>query len=46
MWKGTAETLKAMPAMTKTIPNSSPVETPSRPSAEWIWPNRVEPVKP
>ena len=46
MWNGTAEILKARPARTKTMPNSSPVETPSRPSAGAMPPNRVVPVKP
>jgi hypothetical protein len=46
MWNGTADTLKAIPDSTKTRPNSSPMETPSRPSAAEISTSTVEPVKP
>ena len=48
MWNGTAETLKARPAMMKTMPTTTPSETASPPAAPWakIAPSSVKLVVP
>ena len=44
MWKGTAEILKARPAVTKTMPIRAPSDSPS-PAADWAVKSSAKVVK-